>query len=769
MLFLLYAKDAEKFSNIAGKDVYIEEVEGPIDKQNLSNIINIESWNDQNIEQLIENFHRIGIGAKITIKNDAIYIKLSGPTLVLDKKSTRDSLGVGDSSDRKFAKLDSYVDLKNGYANFISKIQNFLFTYGISTERRITVEPKDHTTYKTGLTINEEQVPISFIIQDFIDLTQKEQEKIQNILFELQKNNILKSENICLKFFGKMIGDSSHFLQNLGKKDKEIIINLLHHLGYVNAKIVDKTIVNHRMPDNSIISAGLLYSIKLGKKSNLKRVVPHCAHLSLEAQNEITKTLNDKFFSSDFVFQNVKDINKILEKAKVKCNKTKIFKISDEEYEIHAWCDYNEVDKFYQNVRFNNFPCSTDTLYKIAAQYGISVGSPCIEKNLNQFNQYLEKIAGRKINFNQTQDRGVIATFTGGQKPKVFTRVETLIRTSLKEGLILSLWKLQFYFIKNRILQIHIVPEVSTNIFNGLQVLFSSIKIGGKLEVLYHTENNGIINLTTHGFFKGQEILKKFREYVAFSDLFKGDIKLSYELDDWSLNVHYDENEYHAIKNLMETENRLVEYKYKFMNFNYVLSTFIDYKHDIESNENSATVKAAINLYIPTRKNQTFGVSLTGSYHNSYSYLGNTAIFSLIGGFAPIVSPDSIFVTKFLYRIPGVPHSDSCRGLLLGRFLLTYEFWDSSQIVLKMVSLLFGPIAQIGLLNKFNNYSGYLNKRGSFKFIANAGFILMIDILGTISFFISITIDYRGMPKFDIGVIHSTNPFSQEQMMSAMA
>ena len=164
-----------------------------------------------------------------------------------------------------------------------------------------------------------------------------------------------------------------------------------------------------------------------------------------------------------------------------------------------------------------------------------------------------------------------------------------------------------------------------------------------------------------------------------------------------------------------------------------------------------------------------FENSLSFEYNRAYNYLNNTWLVRFIGVGVPMISNESVVETSGVYRIPGLKHPIICDYLFLMRFMSLVEIWDSSQVFTKMFSLILAPIFQFGLMKNFDNYEGFRARYSKWNMFGNIGIMLVLDILGTISFFVSITFDHNKKPCFDFGVIINNNTFTKEKLALEMA
>lgn len=774
MFLILIAKKNDTnnsvfWKNIANREVWIEEINGPVDLENLENIINCNDWSPESINKIIEQFHLLGMKISIETKGNQIFLKVFGPDTVIDKKKGNDSLGLGDTKNKKFSQSELFSSISNGFDNFPNSLQLFVFSYFISTGKKINIVNKTPNKYRTQIDIQEEQSVISFIINDFIDVNNKK--LINQIFHEIHSKSLSKTENIFLKLIGNIFGDSSHFLNNLGKKDKKAVILVLESLGYVNSKFLHKAVIYNLKPNYSVINAGIIYSLSLGKKSSLKDVIIFGDNINNSVKNELKIYILKKYKKNKDLFSNLEEFNKCLKPFKINCFKKRTLNISDQQFNIQLWCDYNNVEKFFQNIKFNHFPCAYELLYNLANDNEIAIGAPVIENNLNEFTKNLEQITGRKIKFQHQMDKGMIATFVAGEKPPLYKKVDTFLRANPTEGLVISFFQFQFFLIYNLLFKVTIIPEISTEITNGVKNVLEKLKIGPKIELEYYTKNNINISFVLQGMLKIKESIKYL--YESPDSITNFESKLNIKKGDNSFFINISNNDSENLKYLFERSYQSFIFKNNIKHFTYLFSTGFETEIDISKDEKLSKVITAVKGFIPLALNSwkfsNIGLRLEAKYTNANYYLGVLVLSNFILAFAPLKTNESLLATYGEFRIPGEPKIRISQSLCLYRFALMREIWDSSEIFVKMFSLMVGVIANVGFLYDFKNINSLCQNQLRLKYIGNTGFIIMLDLMGSLSFFISITFDYRGKLCFDLGIVYSMNSFAKNQLIQSMS
>lgn len=758
------------YGKLGGYDVYIIDVEGPIDKLVLENIINTSVWTEEQTYRLIANFRRIGIDASIKVSGRKVFISLRGPLLIIEKKHNNDPLGLGTNMDKKFvsSKSNLYSSLRNEEENFLASIWTFLFSYTASTQKQVKLKIKTPGLFNSQISIEEEQVPIFCIIENFIDVHEEDRRLLSAIFDEIELQNPVKKENIFLKLFSQAFGDSGHYVQNMGKKEKETMLTLLKYHGYINAKFIKKTCFNQLGPDYKLIKAAVIYTLFLGKKAKLNRIIIEQNQLSKSVNESVQALLDQRLLNNQFAIKNIYQINKLLAQMNLRCIKTAFLNLSDQSFNLQIWIDYNDIKKFYQNIRFQNFPCPSETLYSFASHYGITFGASVIEPNLNKFVQELESISGRKINVDQKEKNGSMLTLTAGSTPKKFTFVENILTANPQEKIVLRLFQWQLYFVRRKLLKIILVPQLGSDLSSDL---YKKIKVGGKLEVSYWTDQHININFMISAMLKVNETIGRI--LGPTDPIYSLESQLSIIKNDWTFFCHVEKTDSNILKALLK-ENSL-PYLFTCSNLEHVCNLGLRYEHIFdESSDFSQNISATAQTFHPIKirgnSAKAHGLNFLFNYTASYSCLNNCCLWKTICTFAPIKTKDSVFQLFGNYRIPGIRDTDIVGdAMFLNRLLITTEVWDSSTVAMKMFSLLVGIILQAGGIRTFKNYQNFISGGASWLIFGNIGGIILLDLMGALTFFISVTIDYRGNIIFDFGLILNSNYFAKDALISAMS
>ncbi|MFN9115806.1 MAG: hypothetical protein ACK5XN_37630 [Bacteroidota bacterium] len=341
---------------------------------------------------------------------------------------------------------------------------------------------------------------------------------------------------------------------------------------------------------------------------------------------------------------------------------------------------------------------------------------------------------------------------------------------NIHEGIVFSLFKLNFFFIKNRLFNFQVTPEISTTFFDGFAEIFRKLSVGFKIETNYYTQQNINIKLITNIKFNVLNLFKSIKKKEE--EVSNIDLKLSFNYKGFSYILEIDKMEnktlkifeifdskfYHRNKNSFLDEDSSLDN---------VFITGFEFDKKLES-ESLQNINGGLKYYYPVGKkiSKEHGININFDYTTSYNFLNNVEIFKTLFSITPLISKYTLVQNNRNYRTPGIDKEYIGDFFFMNRFLVMNEIWDSSSVVAKIFSLYIGLVFQVGFLNYFDSYNSYKLNVKTWRFLTNVGVILCFDLMGVFSLFISFTIDNKGRIIFDFGIIQNTNPFTKEQIMT---
>ena len=688
MLFYIAKKNVKDSAQyihrkIEGKDVFIF-TDGPIDINAIDHIIQIKEWNSENIKNLINNFKKIGIKATIKLSEEDVEINLVGPGIVIKKKYGKDPLDIGDLNSKKFEKIDSFIKIARGPDNFEDAIERFQYFYLVSGGRSIKIDPIDKNSYRSKVKIQEDKIPIQFISEVFLD-SFLEKKDIGQLMHLMWINNMAKSENILLRLSDILLKDSSCFLSNLGKKEKENAQNILISFNYVHSKFIKKITHHLVSPRDKIKAIGVTYLMFLGKKSKIKNVFVENFGLDEALLKTVEQDLQSRFINNPLSLSEYMNIEKVLLKYGLRCLKKFVVPFSDEEFDLHFQLELNNKDRFAQEIIFRNIPFSNRKLLHFLSKYDVNIGTVVEEKNINKAKQSLSEISGTDVEISSDLQKGIILTFTGGSKPKSVIPCEQFIKMNPLDGLVISLFQYRKFFLFNNLCKFQLVyPEISMPINDGLGS-FAKIKVGVNAEFDYWTLNGFKWSLSSNLGMKVVKLLSFFSNSVEkLSNIMNIDGRISLSKYGFRVSLSTSKSETDLISSLYyggifgQDDMGFVTY----FNINYDR----DILHSKYNQNYSLGTKLSKPIYSPTLNFHNFGIQITGEYNIEYSFLSNYLLLKLFTLVAPVVSNQSITTLSGEYRLPGILFKEKyiSNFLAASRFVIMSEIWDSSTVYLKL-------------------------------------------------------------------------------------